>query len=68
MCDKISSAVQLMNEYGKNKIPFLFVIDFEFKDPVVIKAGDINSSGILFNINGNKNCETNTKINNHLKK
>jgi len=52
-----SLALETMNEYGKNKIPFLFIIDFDMLEPQIIKLNDINPSEILFNIKGRKNYE-----------
>jgi len=50
-----SLAIETMNEYGKNKIPFLFIIDFDMLEPQIIKLNEINTSEILFNINGRNN-------------
>jgi para-aminobenzoate synthetase component 1 len=50
-----SAAIELMNKYGKDKIPFLFVIDFEMMQPRVFALGEIDNSKILFNVNGKKN-------------
>ena len=52
-----SLALENMNEYGKNKIPFLFIVDFDMLEPQIIKLSEINPSEILFNINGGKNYE-----------
>ncbi|HNW97640.1 MAG TPA: aminodeoxychorismate synthase component I [Bacteroidales bacterium] len=41
-----------MNEFGKNKIPFLFIIDFNCTWPVIIPLSEIKSENILYNING----------------
>ena len=50
-----SLAIETMNECGENKIPFLFIIDFDMLEPQIIKLNELNSSEILFNINGKKN-------------
>ena len=55
LIDKKSDAVNLMNEYGKNKIPFLFIIDFDMNEPHIIKYDEIGLYEILFDINGIKN-------------
>ena len=52
-----SHAEKIMNEYGKNKIPFLFIIDFDMIEPQIIKLNEVNPEEILFNINGRKNYE-----------
>ncbi len=47
--DKITS-------YAKQKIPFIFIIDFESLKPVVIPIADVNPDEILFDFNGTTNC------------
>jgi para-aminobenzoate synthetase component 1 len=37
-----------MNEYGKKRTPFLFVIDYEMKTPLVYKLDTINRTEILY--------------------
>jgi len=44
-----------MNEFGKQNIPFLFIIDFEGKQPVVFPLEEAAEQGIFFNIKGFKN-------------
>ncbi|MFH0865102.1 MAG: aminodeoxychorismate synthase component I, partial [Bacteroidota bacterium] len=55
-----------MNEFGKNKIPFLFIIDFRCSSPVILPLPEINSNKILYEINGFTNASQqtfeNTKI------
>lgn len=45
----------IMNHYGKEKLPFLFVIDFEMQKPLVIPINEAGDHSILYNINGNSN-------------
>ncbi|MFA6924057.1 MAG: aminodeoxychorismate synthase component I [Bacteroidales bacterium] len=42
--DKKSDAINQMNEFGKNKIPFFFIIDFEFLNPLVFKLDEVWAS------------------------
>ena len=44
-----------MNKYGALRVPFLFIIDFEKKDPIIIPIEEIDSKNILYNINGISN-------------
>ncbi len=39
-----------MNRLGKDGIPFLFILDFETKDPVVIPLSEVSSECIRFEI------------------
>ncbi len=46
-------AINLMNEWGGQQLPFFFMIDFELKRPVVYQLKDLPST-IAFDINGIK--------------
>jgi para-aminobenzoate synthetase component 1 len=59
-----SVAIQRMNEYGKNKIPFLFVIDFDMKQPIILRLSEIDPAILLFNINGKRNYNIDLKSGN----
>ena len=47
-------AIETMNKLGKDRFPFLFVIDYEMKMPVVMKLSDV-SENILFKVNEIRN-------------
>ena len=54
---------ELANQWGGNKIPFLFIIDFEMEKPLISPLSDIDPE-ILFEINGFGNANQVTpKIN-----
>lgn len=46
-----------MNELGKRKIPFLFLLDFELQSPMVFPLESLNSEQILFDLNGFANVK-----------
>lgn len=46
------SAISLMNEYGRNRKPFLFIIDFDLQKPKIIPLTDVDPQIIKYNING----------------
>lgn len=48
-----------LNRWGREKIPFFFMIDFEMKKPVAYRLEDINTSEILFDVNGFSNASSN---------
>ncbi len=48
------SIIEKMNNWGSEKTPFLFIIDFETNNPLVFPLDDI-PQGILFKINKKKN-------------
>ena len=53
--ENISGIINLMNEYGRKKIPFLFIVDFEMNKPLIFRLDEIDSNKILFQINEIKN-------------
>jgi len=53
--------VSNMNAWGKNRIPFLFILDFELEKPVVFPLAEIEGSGLKFSI-GNNQAENSKSI------
>jgi para-aminobenzoate synthetase component I len=47
-------AIEKMNTFGKDRIPFLFVIDYGMNFPVVMKLSDLRGN-ILYDVDGIKN-------------
>lgn len=56
-----TDAIQQMNSLGATRTPFLFIIDFDSKKPVVIPMPFRQKKDFLFNINGLKNYQTRPK-------
>ncbi len=52
----MDKAKNTMNQYGRDGTPFLFVIDFKMKAPLIYKL-DALPSTILYDVNGVKNYE-----------
>lgn len=46
-----------MNRFGSLKLPFLFIIDFDFANPIIILLSEINNSEILFQTENISNAE-----------
>ena len=51
-----NSIKKQMNTWAGSAIPFLFIIDFELKKPLIFKLGEIDSQKLLYSINGLTNC------------
>jgi para-aminobenzoate synthetase component 1 len=49
------SPKQRMNKLGKAKIPFLFIVDFDMKKPIIIPLNEVDASQIMYSINDKKN-------------
>lgn len=41
-----------LNEWGRAKTPFFFLVDYQFQKPLVWKLDDVDPNEILFNLNG----------------
>lgn len=52
----VSDFRRRMNEWGREKVPFLFIVDFEIINPVILRLGDVDPNEILFSINGFTNA------------
>jgi Anthranilate/para-aminobenzoate synthases component I len=50
-----NKAINLMNEMGRDQIPFLFIIDSDMETPLVFPIAEIDKWELLFNINGFSN-------------
>ncbi len=44
-----------LNQWGRHKVPFLFVIDFEMQKPMAFPLDMIDPDTLVFNINGHTN-------------
>jgi para-aminobenzoate synthetase component 1 len=44
-----------MNRLGKERTPFLFILDFELNKPVILDIPEASANNILFNIEGKQN-------------
>jgi para-aminobenzoate synthetase component 1 len=52
----ITEFITTMNQWGKNHIPFLFMVDFEMERPLIIRLSDIDPKEILYDVNGLSNA------------
>lgn len=51
----ITEAVQKMNDLGRQKKPFLFIIDYEMKQPIVLTLEEVEVQNIFYKINEKTN-------------
>jgi para-aminobenzoate synthetase component 1 len=47
--------VKSLNEWGRQRTPFLFIIDFEMKKPLAFRLQDVNPETVLYEVNGRCN-------------
>lgn len=52
-----NKAIDAINEYGKESVPFLFIIDFEMKYPIIYKLSEVPNN-ILFKVDGKENYKS----------
>ena len=55
-----------MNQLGTERTPFLFVIDFLCKAPLIFKLDKLNSDELLFSVNGITNVKQTPELKRHL--
>ncbi|MEA2077383.1 MAG: aminodeoxychorismate synthase component I [Candidatus Marinimicrobia bacterium] len=48
--------IKLANELGKQRKPFLFLVDFEMKKPVIIPLDECNGQDVFFQVPGSRNA------------
>jgi para-aminobenzoate synthetase component I len=55
--------IEAMNRLGQERVPFLFLVDFEMNNPLVIKLDDVDPREILYSIQGfgNANIKKNAE-------
>lgn len=49
---ELAEFVKTMNQWGQEKVPFLFIIDFEMMNPVILKLSEVDTTEIVYSING----------------
>jgi para-aminobenzoate synthetase component I len=48
----IAEFTSVLNQWGKERTPFLFVVDFELKKPLAFRLDEVNPDHIRFSCNG----------------
>jgi len=48
--------IKKINQLSRNRVPFLFVLDFHLKNPWVCPLKDVDTNRVLYNLNGRTNC------------
>jgi para-aminobenzoate synthetase component I len=48
-------AIEIMNDLGARRIPFLFIIDFLMKKPIVLQLDEVDHHSIVYDIQGVRN-------------
>lgn len=59
MKNTIQNFSKSLNDWGKRKIPFVFLIDFLLQKPIAWRLDEVDSSEILFDFNGFSNHSEN---------
>lgn len=57
----ISEFKNQMNEWGRLKVPFLFIVDFEMEKPAIMRLSDVDAMDIMFDINDFSNVQSDLK-------
>lgn len=54
----MQDVINRINQLGKEKIPFLFIIDYDMENPVILPLTDVDPNKILFSISGITNAKS----------
>jgi para-aminobenzoate synthetase component 1 len=54
----LATFIETMNTWGHDKVPFLFMVDFEMEHPLIKRLNEIDDSIFLFDINGFSNTSS----------
>jgi para-aminobenzoate synthetase component 1 len=52
----IREFAEILNDWGSKGIPFLFLVDFEMKKPLVFRMDEIDNEKLLYDLGGVTNC------------
>lgn len=52
----IGEFIKTLNAWGRQRIPYLFLVDFEMEKPLVYPLSEIKPDTLLYSINGRTNC------------
>jgi para-aminobenzoate synthetase component I len=52
----LSDFIESMNRLGQEKVPFLFLVDFEMLNPLIIKLDEVDPGEILYSVRGFTNA------------
>ncbi|MDP0138338.1 aminodeoxychorismate synthase component I [Glaesserella parasuis] len=55
--------IQIANQYGKMRLPFFFLIDFEKQKPLIYPLSEIEDKGLYFDFNGQQKFIQSLKTN-----
>ncbi|MDD2173855.1 aminodeoxychorismate synthase component I [Glaesserella parasuis] len=55
--------IQIANQYGKIRLPFFFLIDFEKQKPLIYPLSEIEDKGLYFDFNGQQKFIQSLKTN-----
>jgi para-aminobenzoate synthetase component 1 len=61
----LEAFISTLNRWGKERIPFLFLIDFEMKKPLAFQLSTIDPRVLLYDCNGVTNAGDHNKPENH---
>jgi para-aminobenzoate synthetase component 1 len=52
----LADFIESMNRLGQEKVPFLFMVDFEMTNPLIVKLNEVDRQEILYSIQGFTNA------------
>ena len=63
---QLNDFISAANLFGRKRVPFFFLLDFEMEYPFICELKDVASQGFLIDIRGRINIYSNTEYNNNI--
>jgi len=60
---RVEDFVHQLNTWGQHKVPFLFLIDFEWKKPMAWTIDQVDIEKMMFSLNGFTNASNQYQVN-----
>ncbi len=58
----LTEFIKTLNEWGQQKVPFLFLVDYEMKKPLVWRLNEVDQSELLYDFHGVTNAKPQSRV------
>ena len=58
----LTEFIKTLNEWGQQQVPFLFLVDYEMKKPLVWRISEVDQSELLYDFHGVTNAKLQSRV------
>lgn len=58
----LTEFIKTLNEWGQQQVPFLFLVDYEMKKPLVWRISEVDQSELLYDFHGVTNSKLQSRV------